>query len=57
MTNIAKIITDQNINVVFSILGLISKIRVRNKKIFKNYIEIFFNIKLKENIKLKKKKN
>ena len=38
MTNIAKIITDQNINVVFSILGLISKIRTRNKKIFKKII-------------------
>ena len=35
MTNIVKIITDQNINVVFSILGLISKIRVRNKKYLK----------------------
>lgn len=56
MTNIAKIITDQNINVVFSILGLISKIRVRNKKIFKNYIEIFINTKLENIIKLKKKK-
>ena len=56
MTNIAKIITVQNINVVFSILGLISKIRVRNKKIFKNYIEIFINTKLENIIKLKKRK-
>ena len=56
MTNIAKIITDQNINVVFSILGLISKIRTRNKKIFKNYIEVFINTKLENIIKLKKRK-
>jgi len=56
MTNIAKIITDQKINVVFSILGLISKIRLRNKKLFKNYIEIFIDTELENIIKLKKKK-
>ncbi len=40
-TKIAKLLTDQGINVVFSLVGLMNKPRNWNRKNIKNYIEIF----------------
>tara|TARA_B100000989_G_scaffold264256_1_gene216577 strand:- start:901 stop:1419 length:519 start_codon:yes stop_codon:yes gene_type:complete len=48
-----KKITNQNINVIFSVVGLSHKIRALNKKKIQNYIEIYIKSELKE---IKKKK-
>ena len=48
---ISKYITDQNINVVFSIVGLMDEPRLWNRKNIKKYVEIFIKTDLK---KLKK---
>tara|TARA_B100000963_G_scaffold361722_1_gene398995 strand:+ start:19876 stop:20394 length:519 start_codon:yes stop_codon:yes gene_type:complete len=48
-----KKITNQNINVIFSVVGLSHKIRALNKKKIQNYIEIYIKSELK---KIKKKK-
>jgi len=55
-TRLAKFITDQNINLVFAVVGMINKPREWNKKNIKNYIEIFINSKVKKIIKVNKKK-
>ena len=55
-TRIAKLLTDQGINVVFSIVGLINKPRNWNKKNIKKYIEIFIKSDVKKIISLNKKK-
>ncbi len=47
-----KIIIKQKINVIFAVIGMMNVIRENNKKLFKNYIEIFIKAKL---VKLKKK--
>ena len=47
-TKIAKFITDQNINVVFSLVGLMDEPRLWNKKNIKKYIEIFIRSDLKK---------
>lgn len=51
-----KFITDQNINVLFSGIVLIKKIRKWNKKNIENYFEIFVDSKIR-NILSNKKKN
>ena len=40
-TRIAKFLTDQGINVVFSLVGLMNKPRLWNRRNIKKYIEIF----------------
>ena len=55
-TKIAKLLTDQGINVVFSIIGLINKTRSWNKKNIKKYIEIYIKSDVKKIISLNKKK-
>ena len=55
-TKIAKLLTDQGINVVFSIVGLINKPRKWNRKNIKKYIEIFIKSDVKKIISLNKKK-
>ena len=55
-TKIAKFITDQNINVVFSLVGLMDEPRLWNKKNIKNYIEIFIKTNVKKIILKNKKK-
>ena len=42
-----KFITDQNINILFSGIVLIKKVRKWNKKNIKNYIEIYIDSKIK----------
>ena len=51
-----KKITNQNINVLFSVVGLSHKIRDLNKKKIQNYVEIYIKSELKKikNKKLKK---
>jgi len=51
-----KFITDQKINVVFSVIGMMEDIRKNNRKIFKNYVEIYIKVNLKK-LKRKNKKN
>ena len=55
-TKVAKLLTDQGINVVFSIIGLINKTRSWNKKNIKKYIEIYIKSDLDKIIDKKKKK-
>jgi adenylylsulfate kinase-like enzyme len=50
-----KFITDQNINILFSGIVLIKKIRKWNKKNIKNYIEIYIDSKIKTILINKKK--
>jgi len=40
-TLLAKHITDQNINVIFAVVGLFNDLRKFNKKKIKNYVEIY----------------
>ena len=55
-TKIAKLLTDQGINVVFSIVGLMDKPRIWNKKNVKRYVEIYIKSDVKKIISLNKKK-
>ena len=43
-----KYMTDQNVNVIFTVIGMFEKIRQWNRKNIKNYIEIYI---AKENYK------
>ena len=36
-----KKLTDQKINVIFAVIGMMNEIRKINRKMFKNYVEIF----------------
>lgn len=51
----AKFITDQNINLIFAVVGLFHKLRTLNKKKIDNYVEIFLKADIRK-IKRKKKK-
>jgi adenylylsulfate kinase-like enzyme len=54
--NLIELMINQNINVIFSVVGLFNKLRKINKKIFKNYVEIYIKTNVQEIIKKKKKK-
>jgi adenylylsulfate kinase len=54
--NLCKNITDQNINVIFCVVGLNDNIRKINRAKFKNYIEIFLKTRITDIKKLNKKK-
>ena len=53
---IAKFLTDQGINVIFSVVGLIDKTRLWNRKNIKKYIEIYIKSDVKKIISINKKK-
>lgn len=53
---LSKLITSQNINVLFAVVGMMDEARKWNKKNIKNYVEIFIETKIKDIIKLRKKK-
>lgn len=55
-TKIAKLLTDQGVNVVFSLVGLMNKPRNWNRKNIKNYIEIFVKSDVNKIIASNKKK-
>ena len=40
-SKLCKFITNQNINVIFAVVGLFDKIRLQNKKNINNYVEIY----------------
>ena len=54
-TKLAKLLTDQGINVVFSLVGLMDKPRNWNRKNIKKYIEIYIKSDVKKIISIKKK--
>ncbi|ARJ47511.1 adenylyl-sulfate kinase [Candidatus Pelagibacter sp. RS39] len=54
-TNFLKIILDQKINIIFTVVGLYDQIRKYNVKKIDNYIEIFIDAKIKD-IKINSKK-
>ena len=51
-----KYITDQNINVIFAVVGLFDEPRRWNRKNVSNYIEIYIKSNIKKIIKLGQKK-
>jgi len=53
---LAKKITSQNVNVIFSVIGMMDILRNWNRKNQKNYVEIFIKSDLKKTINAKKKK-
>ncbi len=52
---IVKLLTDQGINVVFSLIGLMDEPRDWNRKNIKKYVEIFIKSNVKKIIKIDKK--
>ena len=52
---LTKSITSQNINVIFAVIGMVNSVRKQNRKIFKNYVEIFIKANLQK-LKIKNKK-
>jgi len=52
----AKFITNQNINLIFAVVGMFNEPRKWNRQNINNYIEIYIKSNLKKIIKLKKKK-
>lgn len=52
---LSKFITSQKINVIFAVVGLMSKVRAWNKKNISNYVEIYIKSNIKEVIKRKEK--
>ena len=52
---IVKLLTDQGINVVFSLIGLMNKPRAWNRKNIKKYVEIFIMSNVKKIISIDKK--
>ena len=53
---LAKSITNQNINVIFAVVGMMHSVRAWNKKNIKNYVEIYIKSELKKIIKKGKKR-
>ena len=52
----AKFVTNQNINLIFAIVGMMHAPRKWNKKNIKNYLEIYIKSDIKKIIKKRKKK-
>ena len=53
---LAKLITSQRINVIFSVIGMMDGLRAWNRKNLKNYVEIYIKSDLKKIINKRKKK-
>ena len=54
-SKLCEYITNQNINIVFAVVGLFKKIRRRNRLKIKNYVEIFIKSEIEDIIKKGKK--
>ena len=54
--NFAKFITDQKINLIFAVVGMMDFPRMWNKKNVDNYLEIYIKANIKSIIKTNKKK-
>ncbi len=55
-TKLCKLITNQKINVIFSVVGLFHSLHSWNRKNIENYCEIFLKTSIKKIIKTKKKR-
>ena len=53
---LAKSITNQNINVIFAVVGMMHRDRAWNDKNIRNYVEIYIKCDLKKIIEKKKKR-
>lgn len=53
---LAKLITDQKVNLILAIVGMNEKLRKLNRKMLKNYIEIYIQTDVKKIKKIGKKK-
>ena len=53
---LAKFITNQKINVIFAVVGMVEKARKWNRKNIDNYVEIYLKTDLKKIINFNKKK-
>ena len=53
---LAKSITNQNINVIFAVVGMMHSVRAWNKENIKNYVEIYIKTDLQKIIKKRKKR-
>ena len=42
----AKFITNQNINLIFAVVGMMDLVRSWNKKNISNYVEIYINVRI-----------
>ena len=51
---LAKLITDQKINVIFAVVGLFHKLHKINRATFENYLEIYIKSEINK-LKMKKK--
>ena len=54
--NFAKFITDQKINLIFAVVGMMHQPRNWNRKYIDNYVEIYVKTNIKKIIKANKKK-
>ena len=54
--DLCRNLSNQNINVIFCVVGLMKKVRIWNKKNIKNYLEIFIKSPINTVRKLSKKK-
>jgi len=54
--NFAKFITDQKINLIFAVVGMMHSPRNWNRKNIDNYLEIYIKASIKSIIKINKKK-
>ena len=52
----AKFITNQNINLIFTVVGMFDQIRIWNKKNIDNYVEIYLKASVSKIRKKRKKK-
>jgi adenylylsulfate kinase-like enzyme len=52
----AKFITDQNINLIFNLVGMYDRARKWNRKNISNYLEIYIKTDIKKIIQFNKKK-
>ena len=55
-TKFSKFVTEQKINIIFAVVGLIEKPRIWSRKNIDNYIEIYIKSDIKKIIKSNKKK-
>ena len=55
-SRLSKNISNQNINVIFCVVGLMKRVRTWNKKNIQNYLEIFIKSPINTVRKLSKKK-
>ena len=54
-SNFCKVITKQKINIIFTVVGLFHSLQSYNKRIHKNYVEIFIKSNIGQLQNMKKK--